>query len=71
MKVKDVLPILSTERTLWIEDQNFRSVDVGAPDRLRPETLEREIDILYPDKVPVLGGFSVICIRVKEIEDGQ
>lgn len=71
MKVRDLLPIVSPERTLWVEGKDERGIDVGTPGYLNPETLELEIDLLYPAIVKSLGGVNVICVRVKEIENGE
>lgn len=71
MKVKDLLPLVSTRRTLWVEDYDGISIDVGIPEFLKPETLEREIYLMYPAVVKALGGVNVICIRIKEIEDEE
>ena len=71
MKVRDLIPIVSPERTLWVEGKDERGIDVGTPDYLNPETLELEVDLLYPAVVKSLGGVNVICVRVKEIENGE
>lgn len=71
MKVRDLLPIVSPERILWVEGKDERGIDVGTPGYLNPETLELEIDLLYPAVVKSLGGVNVICVRVKEIENGE
>ena len=71
MKVRDLIPIVSPERTLWVEGKDERGIDVGTPGYLKPETLELEIDLLYPVVVKSLGGVNVICIRVKENEDAE
>ena len=71
MKVRDLLPIVSPERTLWVEGKDERGIDVGTPGYLNSETLELEVDLLYPAVVKSLGGVNVICVRVKEIENGE
>ena len=71
MKVRDLIPIVSPERTLWVEGKDERGIDVGTPGYLNPETLELEVDLLYPAVVKSLGGVNVICVRVKEIENGE
>ena len=38
---------------------------------MNPETLELEIDLLYPAVVKSLGGVNVICVRIKENEDAE
>ena len=71
MKVRDLIPIVSPERTLWVEGKDERGIDVGTPGYLNPETLELEVDLLYPAIAKSLGGVNVICVRVKEIENGE
>ena len=71
MKVRDLLPIVSPERTLWVEGKDERGIDVGTPGYLNPETLELEVALLYPAVVKSLGGVNVICVRVKENENGE
>ena len=71
MKIRDLLPLLSSERTVWVEDKDERGIDVGTPGYLKPETLELEVNLMYPAVVKSLGGLNVICIRIKENEDAE
>lgn len=66
MKVKGLLQIVSPDRTIWVEGQDELSIDVARPNDLMPETLEREIDFIYPWLSKNLGGINVIVVRVKE-----